>query len=180
MLKKDPNYQRLKLGGAGLMGVSTLWLAQDHLLVVEVTGYVEKYRRFYFRDIQAMVIQSTSLRLWWSLGLGAMIACLLLILLVTTWNSPSPDPVVVWVFVGIMLLFAVPLLINLLRGPTCTVLVRTAVQTQKIPGLNRRKKAGKLMALLVPAISAAQGASPAPTAAPAESPAENYSGPAAG
>src|SRR5882724_2221817 len=57
MLKKDPNFRRLKIGGAGLAGVSSLWLGPDHLLVVEIAGITEKYRRFYFRDIQAVIVE---------------------------------------------------------------------------------------------------------------------------
>lgn len=171
MLKKDPNYKQLKLGGAGLLGVSTFWLAADHLLVVEVSGYVEKYRRFYFRDIQALIVQQTSLRLWWSLGLGACIAVLLGILMLVTLGSGSTDTVTVSVFVVFMLCFGVPLLVNILRGPTCTVLVRTAVQTQKIPNLTRRKKAERLVEILKPVITAAQEAPPA--TAPATVAADN-------
>ncbi|HSY19496.1 MAG TPA: hypothetical protein VK815_14230 [Candidatus Acidoferrales bacterium] len=165
MLKKDPNYRQLKPGGAGLFGVSTFWLAPDHLLVVEVSGYVEKYRRFYFRDIQALIVQQTSLRLWWSLGLGACITVLLGILMLVTLGSSSADPATVGVFIAFMLCLGVPLLINILRGPTCTVSVRTAVQTQKIPNLTRRNKAGKLVELLKSAIAAAQEAPPAPAPA---------------
>lgn len=170
MLKKDPNYRRLKLGGAGLLGVSTLWLARDHLLVVEVSGYVEKYRRFYFRDIQAVIVQNTNVRLGWTIGLAVCLALSLLGLVSVKWDSSSPNPVLLGVCVAFMLGFGVPLMINLLRGPTCTVLLRTAVQTQKIPGLSRRAKAGKLVETLAPAITAAQQASPAPAAAPIENP----------
>ena len=165
MLKKDPNYRQLKPGGAGLFGVSTFWLAPDHLLVVEVSGYVEKYRRFYFRDIQALIVQQTNLRLLWGLGLGACIAVLLGILMLVTLGSSSADPGTVGVFVVFMLCLGVPLLVNILRGPTCTVSVRTAVQTQKIPNLTRRKKADKLVELLKPVIAAAQETPLAPASA---------------
>lgn len=162
MLKKNPNYRRLKFNGNGLSGSSSLWLAHDHLLVVENAGYTEKYRRFYFRDIQAVIIQNTSVRLWWTIGLTVCLAFSFLGLVSVKWNSPSPDPVVLGVCVGFLLCFGVPLMINLLLGPSCTVLVRTAVQTQKIPNIGRRNKANKLMAELAPAVSAAQQTSPAP------------------
>jgi hypothetical protein len=85
------------------------------------------------------------------------------------WDSASWNPGGIVALAGLVLFLSLPLLINLTRGPTCTVLVRTAVQTQKIPGLTRQKKAAKLMAWLTPAIAAAQGASPAPATAPATS-----------
>ena len=176
MLKNDPNYRRLKFNGNGLSGSSSLWLAQDHLLIVEVAGYVEKYRRYYFRDIQAVIVQNTSVRLGWTIGLTVCLALSLLGLVSVKWDSPSPDPVVLGVCVVFMLCFGVPLMINLLLGPTCTVLVRTAVQTQKIPNISRRNKAGKLVAELAPAVTAAQQASPATATAPVE----NLSGDAPG
>src|SRR5471032_474515 len=37
-----------------------LWRGEEHLLLVEWNGYKEKYKRFNYRDIQAVVIQRTS------------------------------------------------------------------------------------------------------------------------
>jgi hypothetical protein len=175
MLKNDPNYRRLKLGGAGLFGVSSLWLAADHLLVVEDAGYVEKYRRFYFKDIQALIVQQTSLRMWWNLGLGVCIAACLVILLLIASDSSSQAVVLISVGSVFALIFGVPLLINILRGPTCSVSVRTAVQTQKIPNLVRRNKADKLLEILKPVITAAQTSAPA--AAPVSPSADNPEAP---
>src|SRR5213082_404842 len=48
-------------------GNSSLWLGKDHLLCIDTSGYTENYKRFYFRDIQALLIRKTGRRKWWGL-----------------------------------------------------------------------------------------------------------------
>lgn len=182
MLKKDPNYRRLKLGRAGLASTSSFWQAPDHLLVVEVAGTVEKYRRFYFRDIQAVIIQKSKVRMLWTISLAVGLLLMLLILFQVNWSPQSDEAPVFFIFLTVVLVLIITLVMNLLRGPTCVVLLRTAVQTQILPNINRRKKAIQLVEQLGPAIIAAQttpATSPAP-GVPTESAAaaeNNPSGP---
>src|SRR6187402_736892 len=79
MLKTDSNYRRMKIGGRGWNGSASYWLGSDHLLVVEVVNYVERYRRFYFRDIQAMVVQQSRQQLWVNFALGMLTLLILVI-----------------------------------------------------------------------------------------------------
>src|SRR5436305_8222975 len=60
-------------------GSSSLWLGKDHLLCIDTTGYTETYKRFYFRDIQAIVIRRTESWKFTSLGLGVLAALFTLI-----------------------------------------------------------------------------------------------------
>ena len=172
MLRKDPNYQRLKLGGGSSLSNASYWIGPNHLLVVEVTNYVERYRRFYFRDIQAILVQKSLVRLGWNIGFGLVSASLLMGLLFSVF-APARDDVIVSIWFGFFLLFSVCLIINTLRGPTCVVQVRTAVQSRKLPGLRRWRKADALIAAITPVINAAQSspatgnASPAPATEPA-------------
>src|SRR5436305_13755595 len=48
-------------------GNSSLWLGKDHLLCIDTNGYTETYKRFYFRDIQALVIRKTERHKWMAL-----------------------------------------------------------------------------------------------------------------
>lgn len=147
------------------MGRSSFWLGPDHLLVVEVAGAVEKYRRFYFRDIQAVIIQKTNKRLWWSIGWSVVLLLSLAALLDTAWGMESRDVGAV-VFCGVLsFFFGLGLLMTFLSGPTCVVLLRTAVQTQALPNLSRRKKAEVLLTQFSPAILTAQTAAATPAAA---------------
>lgn len=163
MLKKDPNYRRLKLGGSGLLGRSSFWLGPDHLLVVEVAGAVEKYRRFYFRDIQAVIIQKTNVRLWWGIGWSVLLLFSLLGFLMSAVGER--DDVGLAFSAVFSFFFGLGLFLTFFFGQTCVVLLRTAVQTQALPNISRRKKATLLLAQLPPAVLAAQTASPSPVSA---------------
>ena len=56
-------YQRLtrtkSQHGVVTSGRSSLWLGKDHLLRIDSSGYTENYRRFFLRDIQAVIIRKT-------------------------------------------------------------------------------------------------------------------------
>ena len=60
MNQKRP-YKRLPGRYRSSTGQRSLWLGADHLLAVDQVYFEEKYRRFYFSDVQALVVQSTNL-----------------------------------------------------------------------------------------------------------------------
>ena len=136
---------------------SSLWLGQDHLLGIDSTGYSESYKRFYFRDIQAVTIRLTSRRQIWNAVLGSTgVLCLggwLLYLL----SQGRPGLGETLATVGIMLFFGVPFLLNNLFGPTCVCHLHTAVQTEELPSLNRLPKTRRILNRLRPLIAQAQG-----------------------
>jgi hypothetical protein len=136
---------------------SSLWLGKDHLLGIDTNGYSESYKRFYFQDIQAVTIRLTPRRLIWNWVLGVPT-----ILCVAGWGYAlllSGGPSLGGIITGVVfsLLFGVPLLINNLRGPTCTCQLRTAVQTEDLPSLCRLRKVRKILDRLQPLIAQAQG-----------------------
>ena len=49
------SYRKLPGRRRGFLFGSSVWLADDHLLLVKSARFREEYRRFYFRDIQAIV-----------------------------------------------------------------------------------------------------------------------------
>ena len=58
---KKMEYRRLPGGGFSFAGMRyRLWLGGDHLLCVSGPGYTEEYRRFYYRDIQAIITRRTA------------------------------------------------------------------------------------------------------------------------
>ncbi len=157
-------YQRLTFARSRMAFVSysSLWLGLDHLLCVDSSGYLETYKRFYFRDIQAVSIQRTERRQWWTLILG-FLAFIFFILTVISTPKTSPaqwsgGEIAGGIFLGGLTgLFLLLLLINLSLGPTCKCLLRTAVQIEELPSLNRLHRARKALARLRPLIVAAQG-----------------------
>jgi hypothetical protein len=133
----------------------TLWLGKDHLLQVINRGYTEEYRRFYYRDIQAIILRQTSTGRVLNLIFGSIAAFSVLLLtfgwLIWKWETVALLPL------GIATSFWVLLfLILLAAGPTCVCHVRTAVQFEKLPSLFRLKKARKAIALLRERVEIAQ------------------------
>ena len=136
---------------------SSLWLGPNHVLVVDSNGYSETYKRFYFQDIQAVTIRLTSRRLGWNWLLGPLTGFCLLGWTYGLLASRGVDLSGIIPGVIITLLFAIPLLINNLRGPTCACTLRTAVQTEELPSLCRLPKTRRILNLLRPLIAQAQG-----------------------
>jgi len=130
---------------------SNLWLGSDHLLCVETEGFNENYRRFYFRDIQAVTLRRTNRALVLGLVTGALTALFGLLMIMVS------DVTGKW-FLGILGgVCAIPFFVNLLYGPSCTCELRTAVQTENVPSLGRVRRAHRVLNRIRPLIAAAQG-----------------------
>jgi hypothetical protein len=141
---------------------SALWLGDDHLLLVETSGFTENYKRFYFRDIQTITVQETRRGHVWNIILGGV---LFLIILVTILAIPKSMPAH-WsggeigggVFLAILVaIFTTLFLASLLAGPTCKTLLQTAVQIEELASLCRVRQTRKIMDKIRPLMVAAQG-----------------------
>ncbi len=150
MLKTKSIYRRLPGRGATLTYYAILYQAEDHLLQAANTGYTETYKRFYFRDIQAIIIRKTNWSLVWSL-IWLLPALVLASFALNTKGAIAP---VLWFWTGAFLLV---LVIHLALGPTCVCHIQTAVQTEKLPSLKRLRKAQGFLHQIKPHIEAAQG-----------------------
>ena len=131
--------------GVGSGGWSTLYLGPDHLLLRSTNAFVETYRRFYFRDIEAITLCKTLRGYLWNGAFGFLLFffCVAFFYL-RGWFSGSA---------AVILLVA--LLINLARGPTSRASLQTRVQTRPLP-LVRLRSALKLIRMLEEKIAAAQ------------------------
>lgn len=128
-----------------------LWLGDDHLLAVDWDGYREYYKRFRYEDIQAILIQRTVEAEIVNAILGGIVLLFIVIALLVA------DGFVMTVWLVIGGLFGLLLLVNVLSGPTCRCQLRTAVQCEELPSLNRLRTARKALDRLRPMIVAAQG-----------------------
>lgn len=144
-----------------------LWMSEAYLLSREITLLQEEVRRYYYRDIQAIVCTPT--RTWiignWLAGslLGFLAACGTLAAVLD-----SPVAMVLAVITGV-----VPLIIllgNLILGPTCKTTLYTAAAEAPLHSLGRRRAAERAVTRLLPFIQAAQQMR-APRTADAEQPA---------
>jgi hypothetical protein len=127
-------YKRLPGRGFGAFTISSLWEADDHVLLVESNRITESYRRFFFRDIQAVVLCRTKTWLVW----GSVLATIALVL--GGVSLLQEERVLMGLAAGFAGLFAVLAAVQFLRGPTCRCTLRTAVQTQRLASLSLQPK----------------------------------------
>jgi hypothetical protein len=166
MLRRDPKFRALKVGGHGLLGSASYWLGPDHLLIVSTSSYTESYRRFFFNDIQAIVCQHTVRAKAWSVALAA---CVVVSLGLSLALYLQGGDALIWMFFCLLafLVAGILLLINALRGPSCVAHISTAVQTTPLPYVSRWRRAQRLVNELKPRIEASQNAlNPVATEAP--------------
>lgn len=127
----------------------TLWLATDHMLYVVLWFITEEYKRFYFRDIQAVIIHRT--KTWRNLNIG--LAILAVVLVSAGGAADEGWQYFFYLVTAFVLLF---FLTNLLLGPTCECFIQTAVQKVKLTPLTRVRKARKMLDNLAPLVKKAQ------------------------
>jgi hypothetical protein len=157
----DIQYQRLtsdRLSQKFTVAATTrtsLWLGEDHLLLVCTSGFTETYKRFYFRDIQAITVAGTSRYRILNAALGALSAICLAGVIACSVTKPNIPGLITWAIFAVV--FLVPLLLNIILGPTCTCQIRTAVQTEDLPSLSRLRKTRKVLDRIRPLVEAVQG-----------------------
>jgi hypothetical protein len=146
MLMIVPAYKKISGNGFWLRILPgmryDLYLGDDHLLLVEQLIFVERYKRFYFGDIQYLAVSPSSRWIVFAIALGLLTFLSALFLL--GWNNPA--------LLGIGLLFSAlfgsAFVYNLILGPTCIVQVKTAIQLKRLPPLERfrafRKEIGEI------------------------------------
>lgn len=177
MARKEQEYKGLPGNGwsiAILRYNSRLYLAKDHLLRVNASSWSENYRRFYFADIQGIVVSQTNGRIIWSVVNALLLGIFLLFGIGTdaTWG---------WIVYGsLALVFAFLFITNLLRGPTCRVLIQTRVGVEPLASLRRIPVAQRSIEILKAQIQAVQGALPEPGAVSSMAPPPPMPGEAAG
>ena len=132
------------------MGSCTLWAGGDHLLLVELRGFTEMYRRFYFRDVQAIIIRPTERARTWSflLALSALGLAALASGVGAGWN------IVGWILAGLAL---IALIVNLSLGRSCECTLQTPLQTVALRSLRRLRRARGVLERIRPLIELEQG-----------------------
>ena len=152
-------YQKLPGLGLTWTGCSRVWLGADHVLLVRGQTWTETYRRFFFPDIQAVIVRRTHTGKIWNAVWGGSAAFFLVIALMLNGSAAL-------VVTGLTAPFVVALLINLMLGPTCACHIRTAVQMERVSALNRVRAARRFIGRVEPLIMAAQPELPVPATSP--------------
>lgn len=123
----------------------SLWQGPDHLLSVFSNGMMERYKRFYYQDIQGLVITSTPK----GKIVNIVLLCCAAPLVITAFFQT-------YYYLILALPIALMLAFNLALGKTCVCLIFTAAQTGRLPGIMRHRYAKKFINRLVPLINQAQ------------------------
>jgi hypothetical protein len=162
-MKAPSPYKKLPGFGRGLASYTRLYLGPDHLLQVSSTMFNERYKRFYFRDIQAFIILRSPTWIWFMFAFGGCGALMLFIALL------SETSVSMWIFSSLAGLFLAIAAAHGLGGPSCRCYIRTAVQTERVTSLGRARRAERVLASVKASIDSAQSSmasTPEPTPAP--------------
>jgi hypothetical protein len=154
MANAPKQYRKLPGRGATLTHHIRLYVGADHLLQVSSAGFSETYKRFYFRDIQAITLRKTYVGKAVNAVLGATVA----VFAVPAFFTSPPVTVVLACFAAF---FAIGLGANIAFGATCICHLRTAVQHEKLHSLSRLRRAQRVLEQLRLRIAEVQGALPA-------------------
>lgn len=128
-----------------------LWEGSDHVLNVTNTGSTEQYKRFYFKEIQAIVLRRTPDWTAWN-GVFATL------MTIFAFISGASDDIAARVASGIPAsVFLVALISNIILGRTCSVHIKTAIQTEQLFSLDRMRPALKTINRITARIMEIQG-----------------------
>jgi hypothetical protein len=172
MNEEHAQYSKLPARAIGWAGPARLWLGPDHLLQVTSTTINERYRRFYLRDIEALLIRRTKVRLILNIILGSgagvsgALGGMLWWLAATVEFDPAAVALRVFGTIGAATggVFLLLLFVNTLLGATCACFIQTPGGLDRLAAPARIRSARKLLQRLSPIIEAAQSGSADPTA----------------
>lgn len=125
-------YRRLPGKLVGVVRKASLWEGKDHVLSVSGTRFVENYRRFFYRDIQAIIVRRCVR--FGSLGAWLLTAFASAILLV--WLRSSVLVLPARIVLGVLVGLCIYRLIVAFRF-SCRCYIQTAVSREELPSLMR-------------------------------------------
>lgn len=149
MARTPKPYKRLPGIGRGLGSFVTLWEAGDHLMQVQSSSIGERYKRFYFRDIQAIFYRKTKRALAIRLTCGILAA----ICGIGALNAGFEGAAILWSVAAVLALVVV---VDAIRGASCECHVKTPVQTTRLASLRRMRKMERVLSRIEPLIVDAQ------------------------
>ncbi len=152
-------YTKLTGRYRSLAGFTQLWLAPDHLMLLQSSRFSEQYKRFAFSDIQSIVVTELPPR---------TVARSAIILAALAWMGLWFALEARWAKWAIELSGVLALLIpiaDIARGPRCRCVLHTRVSREPLEPVSRIRIARKCLAEIRPRIEAVQGVLP-PTLEP--------------
>jgi len=143
----QPQYRKLP-GRSGIFVRHSLWMGADHLLSVRRNPFSESYRRFYFADIQAIVVTELPDLLAFS---GYTAAVLVMVTAVALLYTGHPA----WgIFCALLSLLSFFLG---WRSANCACYLQTSISSETLPSLRRQADAAEAVTQLKTEIERTQG-----------------------
>ncbi|MDM8553245.1 hypothetical protein QUF75_00735 [Desulfococcaceae bacterium HSG7] len=151
-MKTPKKYIRLPGKHKDLVGnYFHLWRAKDHLLSVSYRFGDEYYKRFYYKDIQTIIIRKTAFGKVQDGIMGGMTV----LFGVMAFFTGDVGALIFGILASATTLL---LFINIIfHGPTCECYIQTAVQKEKLKSLKFLKRAVKVTDIIKKLIEQAQG-----------------------
>jgi hypothetical protein len=147
-------YTKLTRRHRRIFGYSQLWLAPDHILLVNSIRFAEDYKRFFFADIQSIVVTERP---------ANVVLQIAMILAALAWMSLwfAVDSRVAKWFFEITGAFALlwPI-VDIARGTRCRAILQTRVSREVLEPVSRMNIARRFLAAIQPRIEAVQGVLP--------------------
>jgi hypothetical protein len=150
---RQPQYRKIASTGwisRLVPGVrSTIYVGNDHLLHAKQIMLFEKYRRFYFSEIEAISFSKSNRWIWFSVLWGFLLFCSLF------WYLGHGT----WFYVigaAFGSVFGALLVSNLVGGPTYVVHLQTAAQIRRLRPVERENRLVMFQQIVVPMIMLAQ------------------------
>lgn len=144
-------YRKLPGQSRGLIHRASVWLGDDHLLLVRSAGFREEYKRYYLRDVQAIAVaqaprfhistRAVAIGALWLLAMASVIPNYLRVV-PYLWVAAA-TLVAAWIFVS--------------ATCSCRCRIYTAVSSDELPSVYRTWTARRFLAAVEPKIGAVQG-----------------------
>jgi hypothetical protein len=145
------HYRKLPGRLRGVIRGASIWMGPDHLLAVRSTRFREEYKRFYLRDVQAIVVADAPR---FHISARAMLLAVVWFIVYLSLERRFPwADTVFWT--GAALMVAVWLYIS--AAGSCRCRIHTAVSREDLPSIYRRRTARRFLAKVEPLIGQAQG-----------------------
>lgn len=125
----------LLAGQSSLAASHQIYQGPDHLLLVENKFFNESVKRFFFNDIQAIVVRRT--RTHATVNIVLALLMVLLVILAAVRLSQDWNLVALAVVSAVEALLLALLIVNVWLGPTCRTELLTAVHRQPLINLRR-------------------------------------------
>jgi hypothetical protein len=149
-------YRKLPGKRRGFLNVSSVWAGPDHLLLVRGSRFREEYKRFYYRDVQAIAVARAP-RFHISTRSGSIAYIVVLASFLTVvrgYNGPVEYELA---GLGLVTLALAGLWIAISATQSCRCRIYTAVSSDELPSVYRIRTARKFLAAVEPSIAQTQG-----------------------